>query len=165
MQALLLRRVAVAGGRAVVVFVALMPVTLLTLIVTGGGESVAALLIGVVSIVGVVTCAAVGRRALKPLVVLAIVAVAHFLVLASALTPQRVDSERELRAAEYGKPIAFVTVEHYWDPATYPQTYSWNPWEDPATADSGRYLVSLALVLAPLLVVARGFELVLGNRA
>ena len=139
-----------------IAFVALIPLTLLTLIIVGGGESAAAAWVSVVGVVGLVTSAALGARALGPLIVFTVCAIAQFFVLAATWIPVKIESERELRSAAHGYPVAWVTVEHYWDPPSYPRTWGWNPWEEPATAEDGRYLASFVLVFAPLLVLTGG---------
>lgn len=99
--------------------------------------------------------AALVRRRLRRAVLAAAGVAALVLTLASATIAETVASPEDQREVGYGYPFHFVRASMArYDPLTYPQTYEWNPWEDPATLDLPRFWLSYAAILAVVVVPA-----------
>ena len=135
-------RAILVGGIAV----ACLPLIAVAAVVSGSTSNAFPGVLGLV--VTIALAVAVAKRRRKWAVALSVAAVALLLTLGSTALSRRVDHERELTAAPYGRPISFVVAELGFSPETLPQTFAWNPWEHPATLDSGRFVASYASVLA-----------------
>lgn len=82
------------------------------------------------------------------------------LLIASLAVPQTAETRAELDQLAFGYPLHFAYSETSFTPPTLPQTYGFNPWEQPTFVDPLPFFASFALVyvaLAILLWLSVGF--------
>jgi hypothetical protein len=93
-----------------------------------------------------------GSRAWRLLFLLFAVVALGIVVVTLAL-PSTANSRDEAVHLGFGYPLSFVWVDEtaLWNPPGYPQTYLFNPWEDPSSHGNGwRFIADWLLVTAAL---------------
>lgn len=149
----LTRSTLLGAGRALAALAACLPLLAAGAIVSSG-DSVAWYL-ALASTLAL--AAAVVTRRLR-LVTVALAGSLFLIFLGAGLDAVRVDSDVDLQETEVGIPLDYVRFQSSLTPEIFPQTVSWNPWEDPATVEMVPLLANWALVGVPLVLVARFFS-------
>ena len=74
------------------------------------------------------------------------------IVVATLALPSAARSRDEAAHLGFGYPLSFVWVDEtaLWNPPGYPQTYLFNPWEDPSQGNGWRFIADWLLVTAAL---------------
>ncbi len=78
-------------------------------------------------------------------------ALALLAVVATLALPRTAHDRADARRLGFGYPLAFVEVDlSAYTPPSYPQTYRYDPWEDPADLRTVPFVVDLALFVFAL---------------